>query len=108
MDAPAGKAFGLARSARAAWSKSLSAKIRLGRDEDYERLADFVRGLAEAGVDYVALHPRFEGAEIQAARQMGFRGPLAAEMPLPIVGNGDIRLWTDYRRRLARRSPRES
>lgn len=98
-------AFALARSARAAWSKSLSAKIRLGRDEDYERLADFVRGLAEAGIDYVALHPRFEGQKFRRQGRWDFVARLAAEMPLPIVGNGDIRLWTDYRRRLAEAKP---
>jgi len=92
-------AFALARSARAVWNKPLSAKIRLGQDEDYERLADFVRGLAEAGIDYVALHPRFEGQKFRRQGRWDFVARLAAEMPLPIVGNGDIRLWTDYRRR---------
>ena len=99
------RAFELARSARAAWSKCLSAKIRLGQEEDYDRLADFVRGLAEAGVDYVALHPRFEAQKFRRQGRWDILARLAAEMPLPIVGNGDIRSWGDYRRRTEEARP---
>ncbi len=99
------KAFALIRTARAAWDKVLSAKIRLGHDEDYERLADFVRGMAEAGLDYVALHPRFEGQKFRRQGRWDIVARLAAEMPLPIVGNGDIRGWPDYRKRIEEARP---
>jgi tRNA-dihydrouridine synthase B len=99
------KAFELVRSARSAWERVLSAKIRLGLDEDYERLADFVRGLAEAGIDYVTLHPRFEGQKFRRQGRWDLLARLAAEMPIPIVGNGDIRLWPDYRRRVEEAKP---
>lgn len=94
------KAFALARSARAVWDSCLSAKIRLGPGEDYSRLAEFVLGLAEAGVEYIALHPRFEGQKFRRQGRWDLLARLAQEMPIPIVGNGDIRLWTDYRRRV--------
>jgi tRNA-dihydrouridine synthase B len=94
------RAFDLVRSARAAWEGCLSAKIRLGQGEDYERLADFVRGLAEAGIDFVTLHPRFEGQKFRRQGRWDLLARLAAEMSLPIVGNGDIRLWSDYSRRV--------
>jgi tRNA-dihydrouridine synthase len=93
------RAFELVRSARAAWGGSLSAKIRLGAEENYERLADFVRGIAEAGADYVAIHPRVEGQKFRRLGRWDFIARLAAEMPIPIVGNGDVRSWSDYRRR---------
>jgi tRNA-dihydrouridine synthase B len=99
------KAFALVVSARAVWDKCLSAKIRLGLDEDYDRLADFVRGIAEAGIDYVALHPRFEGQKFRRQGRWDLLARLAAEMPLPIVGNGDIRSWPDYKRRLEEARP---
>ena len=99
------KAFELVKSARAVWSKSLSAKIRLGPDEDYNRLADFVRGLYEAGIDYVVLHPRFEGQKFRRQGRWDLVARLAAEMPLPIVGNGDVRRWSDYKRRLDEAKP---
>jgi tRNA-dihydrouridine synthase B len=93
------KAFALVRSARASWDRCLSAKIRLGQDEDYGRLADFVLGLAQAGAEYVALHPRFEGQKFRRQGRWDLLARLAQDMPIPIVGNGDIRLWTDYERR---------
>jgi tRNA-dihydrouridine synthase len=94
------RAFELVRAARSAWSRCLSAKIRLGQDEDYGRLADFVRGLAEAGIDYVAVHPRLENQKFKRAGRWDFIARLAAEMPVQIVGSGDVRSWSEYRRRL--------
>jgi tRNA-dihydrouridine synthase len=99
------KAFELVRAARSAWDRSLSAKLRLGPDEDYERLAGFVRGLAEAGIDYVTLHPRFEGQKFRRQGRWDLLARLVAETTLPIVGNGDIRSWADYERRLEEAKP---
>jgi tRNA-dihydrouridine synthase len=99
------KAFELVVSARSVWNKCLSAKIRLGLDEDYDRLAGFVKGIAGAGIDYVALHPRFEGQKFRRQGRWDLLARLAAEMPLPIVGNGDIRGWSDYKRRLEEARP---
>jgi tRNA-dihydrouridine synthase B len=99
------KAFALVRSARASWDKALSAKIRLGPSEDYGRLSDFVRGIAEAGIDYVVLHPRFEGQKFRRSGRWDIVGRLSAEMPVPVVGNGDIRLWADYRKRVDEEKP---
>jgi tRNA-dihydrouridine synthase B len=93
------RAFELVLAARSAWDRSLSAKIRLGQEEDYGRLADFVRGLAGAGIDYVAVHPRLEGQKFRRQGRWDFVARLAAEMPVPVVGNGDVRGWADYRRR---------
>jgi len=93
------RAFELVRRARAVWDRSLSAKIRLGQEEDYDRLADFVSGLAEAGVDFIAVHPRLEGQKFRRAGRWDFVARLAAEMPIPIVGSGDVRSWGDYSRR---------
>lgn len=95
------KAFDLVRSARAAWDRSLSAKIRLGQEEDYGRLADFVRGLAEAGIDYIAVHPRLEGQKFRRSGRWDFVARLAAEAAVPVLGSGDVRRWSDYRRRLS-------
>jgi tRNA-dihydrouridine synthase B len=100
-----GKAWELVRAARSVWGRILSAKIRLGLDDDYGRLADFVRGLAEAGADFVTLHPRFEGQKFRRSGRWDLLARLAEEMPLPIVGNGDIRGWVDYRRRLDEARP---
>jgi len=94
------RAFELVRAARSVWDRNLSAKIRLGQEEDYGRLADFVRGIAEAGVDYVAVHPRLEGQKFRRSGRWDFVARLVSEMGLPIVGSGDVRGFRDYEQRL--------
>jgi len=98
-------AFALVRSARAAWEGRLSAKIRLGADEDYDRLAAFARGIAEAGIDFIALHPRLEGQKFRRKSHWDYVARLASEMSVPIVGNGDVRDWEGYLDRVTRYSP---
>jgi tRNA-dihydrouridine synthase len=61
--------------------------------------------MAEAGIEYVALHPRFEGQKFRRTGRWDLLARLAAEMPLPIVGNGDIRGWSDYNNRLDEARP---
>lgn len=99
------KAFALVRAARSAWEGHLSAKIRLGQEDDYEALADFVRGLADAGAEYVAVHPRLEAQKFRRLGRWDYVARLVREMPIPIVGNGDIRSWGDYRKRTDEASP---
>jgi len=91
------KAFALIASARAAWPANLSAKLRIGEDEDYERLADFCRGLAEEGIDFLTLHPRLESEKFRRKSRWDYIGRLAAELPIPLIGNGDIRSHADWK-----------
>jgi tRNA-dihydrouridine synthase B len=99
------KAFALVRGARSAWDQHLSAKIRLGQDDDYAALADFVAGLAEAGVEYVAVHPRLEAQKFRRQGRWDYIARLVQEMPIPIVGNGDICGWADYRKHIGEAAP---
>ncbi len=81
----------VAGAMRRATKGLLSAKIRAGFDDAGQALL-LGRVLAEAGVDFVTVHPR--------RRVDGFAGDvdwriiaeLAAALPVPVVGNGD--LWT--------------
>jgi len=64
-----------------------------------------VRGIAEAGADFVAVHPRLEGQKFRRLGRWDYVARLAAEMPIPVVGNGDVRSWKDYRERSSDYSP---
>jgi len=99
------KAFALARLARGAWANSLSAKLRIGVEDDYQRLRDFCLGLAEAGCDFLTLHPRLEGQKFRRAGRWDYVARLAEDIPIPVVGNGDIRGWADYSRWMAEARP---
>jgi len=91
------RAAALVAAARAAWPRLLSAKLRIGEGEDYGRLRDFCLGLAAAGLDFLTLHPRLKGEKLRRRSRWDYVGKLAAELPIPVVGNGDLRLASQYR-----------
>lgn len=103
MRDPAGAAA-LVKLARGAWERPLSAKIRLGGDEDYSRLKDFCDGLVEAGLDFLTLHPRLADEKFRRKARWDFVARLAAELAIPVVGNGDLMTVADLleRRRESR------
>ncbi len=71
-------------------SKPVSAKIRSGWEHDRHQLLAFASRLVDCGVSFLTLHPR--------SAKEGFKRParweeirwLAAELPLPVIGNGDV------------------
>ncbi|MEI6877290.1 MAG: tRNA-dihydrouridine synthase family protein, partial [Spirochaetota bacterium] len=99
------RGFALTRLARAAWPASLSAKLRIGADDDYERLRDFCLGLCDAGLDFLTLHPRLEGQKFRRKVRWDYVSRLATDLPRPVVGNGDIEGWADYSRRMSGDGP---
>ncbi|HUX42364.1 MAG TPA: tRNA-dihydrouridine synthase family protein [Rectinemataceae bacterium] len=98
-------AANLVRLARSAWSASLSAKLRIGAEDDYERLRDFCLGLVEAGIDFLTLHPRLEGQKFRRRGRWDYVGRLVEDLPVPVVGNGDIRGFEDWSRWMAEAKP---
>lgn len=95
------RAAGLVRSvAAAARGVPISAKMRLGYEESEEALAEFCVGLAEAGADHLAIHPRLKSEKF---RRSGKWGPFAhaaaavSALGVPVLANGDVRGWDRYR-----------
>lgn len=86
---PAGAAEVVA-AARAAWPGALSAKVRMGPDEDYDRLLAFCARIAGAGLDFLTLHPRTDGQKFRKVARHAFTARLARDLPIPVVANGDI------------------
>lgn len=81
----------LVNAARRAWPGSLSAKLRMGPDDDYGRLLDFCRRLAGEGLDFLTLHPRTDGQKFRRLPRHDITLRLAADLCIPVVANGDIR-----------------
>ncbi len=94
---PAGAAE-LVAAARAAWPGALSAKIRMGPDDDYDRFLSFCSRIAEAGLDFLSVHPRTDGQKFRHLPQHEVTLRLAGDLSIPIVANGDI---TDLKKALA-------
>jgi tRNA-dihydrouridine synthase len=95
----------LVSAARAVWPKLLSAKLRIGAEEDYPRLRDFCLGLVEAGVDFLSLHPRLSGEKFRRKSRWDFVSALSVDLSVPVVGNGDVRSYSNYRERVETSSP---
>ncbi len=87
-DAEAARAM-IAR-VRAAVKGRLSVKLRLGAEEDFDRLAAFCRGLEAEGVELFTLHPRTAKEKFKRRARWDYVGRLRAELKVPVVGNGDV------------------
>jgi len=92
----------VAGAMRAATSGLLSAKIRAGFDDAGPALL-LGRALADAGADFITVHPRRRVDGFAGTADWRLIAELAAALPVPVVGNGD--LW--YARDAAR-MPRET
>ena len=76
--------------------KRLSVKLRLGEREDPEYLLSFCHALVEEGVDFLTLHPRTRKDKFGRFARWEYVGLLKKHLPIPIIGNGDVRSYEDY------------
>jgi len=75
----------------------VSAKLRLGYEESESALVDFCRALADAGADYLVVHPRLKNEKFKRQGRWSHVRAVARAVGVPVVGNGDIRSWERYR-----------
>jgi len=101
---PAGAAD-LVAAARAAWPGTLSAKVRMGPDDDYDRFLEFCSAIAGAGLDFLTVHPRTDGQKFKRSPKYEYIGRLSRTLAVPIVGNGDLTDADSVRSLLAGQSP---
>lgn len=91
----------LASQARSAWPRprSLSAKLRIGAEEDYGALLSFCQGLVDAGLDFLTLHPRLESEKFRRKSRWDYVARLSRDLSIPVVGNGDVMTYSDWKAR---------
>jgi len=68
----------------------LSVKLRLGEDENYDKLLSFCKMLVSEGVDLITLHPRTQKQKYSRPCKHEYTARLASDLPIPVYGNGDI------------------
>lgn len=96
------RAATLVRAVRAAApGVSLSAKLRLGYEESGDALVEYCAGLADAGVDYLVLHPRLKHEKFRRTGRWAYVRMVAESIGIPVVGNGDIRTFAQYKTAIA-------
>lgn len=94
------RALSVVSAVREVFPGHLSVKMRLGETDDPASLAEFARALADAGVQTLALHPRLRGEKFKRSARWARIRQLRECVPIPVVGNGDVRLAEDARRML--------
>jgi tRNA-dihydrouridine synthase len=80
----------LVRAVRRVADRRLGVKLRLGETEDYDRLLAFCRMLVDEGADIITLHPRVRRDKYSRPARREYVARLAADLPVPVYGNGDV------------------
>jgi len=68
----------------------LSVKLRLGEDDNYERLITFCRMLVDEGAELLTLHPRVRRGTYSRPAKREIVARLASDVGVPVYGNGDV------------------
>jgi tRNA-dihydrouridine synthase len=84
------EAWKMAGLVRKSVHKRLSAKIRLGPEENFENLVLFCKGLVNEGVELITLHPRTAKEKFKRRARWNYVADLKKELSIPVAGNGDI------------------
>ncbi|MEF2276989.1 tRNA-dihydrouridine synthase family protein [Deinococcus sp. YIM 134068] len=91
-------AYALVRAMRPATALDVSAKIRLGWDED--RSVEVAQGLAAAGASLITVHGRTSAQRYTGEADWDAIARVAASVDVPVVGSGDVRTPAQARARL--------
>jgi len=68
----------------------VTVKIRLGWNDDHRNYLDVARAAVEGGADAIFVHGRTRAARYRTSADWNAIAELAAAVPVPVVGNGDL------------------
>jgi nifR3 family TIM-barrel protein len=68
----------------------VTVKIRLGWDDDHRNYLDLARAIVDAGADAITVHGRTREARYRSPADWAAIAEIAAAVPVPVIGNGDI------------------
>ena len=94
------KVAAIVAAMKAAVTVPVTIKLRLGWSEGDEAYLKVARAAVGAGVDAIALHARSRAQRYRRPAVWDHVKALAAEVSVPIIGNGDIFTWRDAKRRM--------
>jgi tRNA-dihydrouridine synthase 3 len=82
---------------RAVTSAPITVKIRLGWNDSQRNFLEVARAAADGGADAITVHGRTRDARYRFAADWNAIGEVAASVPVPVVGNGDLLFAHDIR-----------
>ena len=68
----------------------VTVKIRLGWNDEHRNYLDVARAAVEGGADAVFVHGRTRAARYTMSADWNAIGEVAAALPVPVIGNGDL------------------
>lgn len=80
----------------------VTAKIRLGWNDEHRNFLDQARAVADGGADALTVHGRTRNARYRTAADWDAIGEIAASVTTPVIGNGDILYGHDVETHRAR------
>lgn len=80
----------LVEAMKAAVTVPVTAKIRLGWNDEDRNAVDQARAIVEGGADALAVHGRTRNARYRTAADWDAIAEIAAAVPVPVIGNGDV------------------
>lgn len=84
------KAARIVRAVKDAVSVPLSVKIRSGITRDSINAVPFALVLADAGANWITVHGRTRSQQYSGAADWDIIREVAAAVPVPVIGNGDV------------------
>jgi tRNA-dihydrouridine synthase B len=92
--------FAVVKAARAATSKPLSVKIRLGWDKNTYTGLDCAKAIADAGADWLTVHGRLRNDNYAVPVDLMRIKAIKDAVAIPVVGNGNIFALADAEKML--------
>jgi tRNA-dihydrouridine synthase len=76
-------------------SVPVSVKLRAGKQNDFNYLLQFVKGLRQSGASWICLHPRTAEQKRRGLADWEQIARLRAAVEFPVIGNGDVQTVED-------------
>jgi tRNA-dihydrouridine synthase B len=73
----------------------VSAKIRLGWDENNKNYRDIIKLLYDSGISFITVHGRTRSQKFSGTSDWNTIAEIASFSPVPIIGNGDIHSYDE-------------
>jgi len=84
------RVFRIVEAMKKAVTVPVTVKIRLGWNDDHRNYLEVARAAVDAGVDAITVHGRTRAARYTKSADWTAIAEVAAAVPVPVIGNGDL------------------